>query len=604
LLLLGWLAAAVMASPRFNPNWSRLPAGTEIPELRTPTSRTYSNGDGTFTADITPQRSGGAESQDSCQPTSTGYVYHMWKNPHEQDYFRFGPELYYRTIDSRVDAVAFAKFDLTPIPDSSTVMAAQFRWYQYEVLASPVRTRCTDLDLDPNSSSDTAVFLAARDGVALAERQFSGVGWGGHELEPWGVHVLQNRLAQNWVALGISPVTGEASSFGICGDYRHTCLHVVYYRPDETDIRALHAELATYPDVALKSGAALLVLTNAGMQTSGTFWAYASLGLARKSTLVEPIAGGETASVLIALPLTPNQNVVNDYYLWATEDHDSQHYNDSTRLQCWSFPAPTYAAEGFDGLVFPPPGWAAIDYDSGACCWTRQVETGRSHSGNGFTSCVSESTGRNDDWLVSSSILPDSDYRDSVGFFVRSYLPLRRDTLEVWALSGSHPSARLLTLGVRDTTYSRHSVSLDTFDGDTVKVAFRYRSSSDWSGLCIDDIWFSRFFVPDTSDTTDTSHVEPPQRDIVQRSITRLPGLAFAPNPTDGSAVTVRCALAVGNRRRLTIRNVIGRAVRTFVLDPSGITRLDLRGFAPGVYFAELDIRGQLGSRKLVITAH
>ena len=134
--MLGWLAAASAAPPRFDPNWSRLQAGTEITELRTATSRTYSNGDGTFTADITPLRGGAADSQNSCQPASTGWIEYFYG--HGSYYGRFTPELHYRA--GNYCGAAYAKFDLTPIPDSSKIMSAQFRCYQYEVIAPP----CTD----------------------------------------------------------------------------------------------------------------------------------------------------------------------------------------------------------------------------------------------------------------------------------------------------------------------------------------------------------------------------------------------------------------------------------------------------------------------------
>jgi hypothetical protein len=135
-------------------------------------------------------------------------------------------------------------------------------------------------------------------------------------------------------------------------------------------------------------------------------------------------------------------------------------------------------------------------------------------------------------------------------------------------------------------------VSLDTFDGDTVKVAFRYRSSSDWSGPCIDDIWFSRTFAPDTSK---------PPRDVVQRTSTQLPALALAPNPALGRSVIIKCYTADGKVSRLTLRDVLGRAVTAFSV-PSGTTRLDLHGFTAGVYMVTLDGVLPLVSRRLVIS--
>ena len=227
LLLLGSVVAAVMASPRFDPSWSRLAAGTEIPELRSSTSRTYSNGDGTFTADIAPMRTGGADSQDSCQPTSTGGASRFYEPHGGRGYYdRGGPDMRYRFGNAFV--AAYAKFDLSTIPDSSLVLSAQLRCYQYEVGSTPVRTRCNYLDLDPDSESDSAVFWAVFNGLVLADTQSDGIGWVGYDLSPQGLTILEGRLQQNWATLGIKPVTSQGVAYGIRGDDKQTYLHIVY----------------------------------------------------------------------------------------------------------------------------------------------------------------------------------------------------------------------------------------------------------------------------------------------------------------------------------------------------------------------------------------
>jgi hypothetical protein len=215
-----------MASPQFDPNWSRLPSGTEISELRSPTSHTYSNGDGTFTVDMTPMRMGGDESQDSCQPTSTGRI-EYFDAGHGSWYKRGTPELAY--MNSGIDDyVAYAKFELAQIPDSGTIMSAQFRCYQYQVFYPPVRTSCTYPSLDPDTADDPTVYSAVRNGLVLADGQFDSLGWIGYDLSDQGVAILQSRLPQDWATLGISPLSGGGLSYGIRGDDRQTYLHIVY----------------------------------------------------------------------------------------------------------------------------------------------------------------------------------------------------------------------------------------------------------------------------------------------------------------------------------------------------------------------------------------
>ncbi len=80
-------------------------------------------------------------------------------------------------------------------------------------------------------------------------------------------------------------------------------------------------------------------------------------------------------------------------------------------------------------------------------------------------------------------------------------------------------------------------------------------------------------------------------------------GMTFfsvTPNPA-GGVFTMTCRTA--KRASLTLRNALGETVRSYALPQSGSTRLDLRGFAPGVYMATLDASGQTLSRKLIITA-
>jgi hypothetical protein len=95
-----------------------------------------------------------------------------------------------------------------------------------------------------------------------------------------------------------------------------------------------------------------------------------------------------------------------------------------------------------------------------------------------------------------------------------------------------------------------------------------------------------------------------PQRDPGHGSVTQLPDLAFAPNPATCRYVTARCAIPTGKSGKLTLRDVVGRTMKSIALVHSGITQLDLCGFAPGIYIAALDAAGPSVSRKLIITAH
>ena len=77
--------------------------------------------------------------------------------------------------------------------------------------------------------------------------------------------------------------------------------------------------------------------------------------------------------------------------------------------------------------------------------------------------------------------------------------------------------------------------------------------------------------------------------------------LDIAPNPTRSAFVVASHTAAI--EAALTLRDVLGRTIRSFNLNPYGRTRLDLRGLAPGVYMATLEGTGRPVSRKLIITA-
>jgi hypothetical protein len=221
--------------------------------------------------------------------------------------------------------------------------------------------------------------------------------------------------------------------------------------------------------------------------------------------------------------------------------------------------------------------------------------------------CPREPNVANDDWLMSGPICPKREVPDSLGYFCRTYQNGSQLYMQTWAMRGQNMGDTMLRLAsewVSGAAYRRISASLDEFDGDTIYIGFRFQSTGNSRGLCLDDIWFSGFVPPDTGDTSDTTDttVTPKPRHVVKRTGTKLPDFALAPNPSSRRVVTIRSALAVGKRRTVTMRDAVGRAVRTFVIDQSGIARLDLRDLPPGVYMATLDAGTQSLTRKLIIT--
>jgi hypothetical protein len=383
---------------------------------------------------------------------------------------------------------------------------------------------------------------------------------------------------------------GSAEAYG-CDSSDAPYLRVVYSGSDKIDIKAVRAELASYPLVGQGSDTALLTLTNEGFRTSGAFWAYASLsGQPSESARVEPLGVGETVSVRIAVTPVDTAEEFVEYRLWAHEANDLVRHNDSAHLRCWVFPRGTYAAAGFDSQAFPPSGWVSVNADQGAVSWTTAAEEPR--SGQGSAACAREYYVRNSDWLIGDAVRPTADFADSVGFFCRVKQSQPVETLRVWTLHSQdvRDTWELLgTFGLTDTSWQRYAIPLDSFDGGTAHIGFQNCSFGFWNRIFLDDIWFSRIFVPGTEEPATTPNL--------------ARTLSFEPNPTSGRFVTVRYGLGKRPTSKLTLRDVLGRTVRTVELDPSGSTRLDLRDIQPGVYVAALESVSPSVSRKLIITA-
>ncbi|MBN2466012.1 hypothetical protein JXD38_10375 [candidate division WOR-3 bacterium] len=203
-------------------------------------------------------------------------------------------------------------------------------------------------------------------------------------------------------------------------------------------------------------------------------------------------------------------------------------------------------------------------------------------------------------------------------------------TPTVWAafdynfMGGKYRGYRYFNWAATD---SHNLWAADTMKGDVNHQVWSLGTEPDWivpetsaafcSGLDLSDSFTIRgvtygplpgmakgYFTgsaPNLGAGQNTYQVEIPQGDPGPGGDTRPLELAFVPNPVTGRGVTVQCALPAGKVGELTMRDVVGRCVKSFALDPSGQTRLDLRGFAPGIYVAVLDAAGPSISRKLIV---
>jgi hypothetical protein len=171
--------------------------------------------------------------------------------------------------------------------------------------------------------------------------------------------------------------------------------------------------------------------------------------------------------------------------------------------------------------------------------------------------------------------------------------------------------------------------SADTMAGDINHQVWSLGSEPDWavpgtstaycSGLDLSDTFTIRgvtygplpgmtpgYFPgakPNLGAVQNTSPAGTPQHDPWQGSVTQRPELAFTPNPATGGCVVSRCVIPTGEVGLLTLRDVLGRRVKSISPVPPGIARLDLQGLPPGVYMATLEAGTQSLTRKLVVTS-
>ena len=124
---------------------------------------------------------------------------YYWRESGDLDYgFSWGTQ-YYRHRGG------FAKFDLSPVPESAVVTGVTLGYYQYRAGLEPltcVSCVCGDPVLLGAESLYNQIKLGPRAHPFTAHPE---VGWVLRELNPTGVARVQNGLANDWVAFGVWP---------------------------------------------------------------------------------------------------------------------------------------------------------------------------------------------------------------------------------------------------------------------------------------------------------------------------------------------------------------------------------------------------------------
>ncbi len=228
----------------------------ELLELRTEYSRTFVLPDGrrntrVYAIPIHQRSPSGfwvpidADSVRNCYPRSlpdwTGNV-----KLQNSNYTKSGGDLYFRggNNSSQDRRQAWAKFDLSPIPDRATLTAVYFYYYCYQIGEMP-RTYVRLVTCDPVTASAETLWNRITTGTLVAPDYGHGIGWQTRSLNSAGVAAVQARLEADWVVLGLHEYENRNTNWGYAygfgggpGGAYPPYLSIYYSPPPATDIAA------------------------------------------------------------------------------------------------------------------------------------------------------------------------------------------------------------------------------------------------------------------------------------------------------------------------------------------------------------------------------
>lgn len=95
----------------------------------------------------------------------------------------------------------WAGFDLSPLPDSATIVSARFRFFQAESVSSPPGCRLNWLD--HRHASPESLFGLVTGGPGVTGVLWTDTGWNELVLDPAGLALVQSRLESNVAEFGI-----------------------------------------------------------------------------------------------------------------------------------------------------------------------------------------------------------------------------------------------------------------------------------------------------------------------------------------------------------------------------------------------------------------
>lgn len=157
--------------------------------------------------------------------------------------------------------------------------------------------------------------------------------------------------------------------------------------------------------------------------------------------------------------------------------------------------APLKLDEGFENTTFPPTGWQAINV-LGTNTWGRSTTYYNTGVASAF---INYETSGGDDWLITPKVSITTG--DSLVFFLRkqyttAYPPdsmlIRVSTTDSNVASFTNVLARIDVANLTNSVFVRFAVSLNTFAGQNIFVAFQH-FDTDGNGCWLDDVKIGSF---------------------------------------------------------------------------------------------------------------
>ncbi|MBM3323896.1 hypothetical protein FJY69_10520, partial [candidate division WOR-3 bacterium] len=143
--------------------------------------------------------------------------------------------------------------------------------------------------------------------------------------------------------------------------------------------------------------------------------------------------------------------------------------------------------QSFTDTVFPPPGWQAVNGDSGFRTWIRFDLAARTPPACAY--CGWENVYiRNNDWLITPQCSVTAGSR--LSFWCRAQDDAYRESVEVWVSTSSPRLAdfhQLAGFGTNSVSYEFYEYDLSAYEGRRVFLGLVYRAHNKY-GILLDDV--------------------------------------------------------------------------------------------------------------------